>query len=400
MKTGDNKKPRVIYLSYDGLTDPLGQSQILPYLKGLSDGYDITIVSFEKPATYAAHKKDIEQVISFHGMHWFPLEYHKRPPVLSTIYDLVSLRRVVKSLHKENPFKIVHCRSYPVSLVGTWLKKKYGVKFIFDMRGFWADERVEGNIWRLSNPLFRLIYRFFKNKEKLFLRLADHVVSLTQNAADEIRSWKVTTAAFTVIPTCVDTSLFTPVDDETERASRRKAISYQPQDFVLLYIGSWGTWYLTDEVLKFFSILKSVIPEARLIILTPDNPNLSNYEHRSSVTVKYARRREVPDFLSLADASICFVKPTFSKRASSATKIAESWAMNVPVVTNRGWGDIDQLCSEGLPLLISTAPGEYYDTAMRLKNFPKNNDTNWIKGRFDLDSGIEKYRTIYRSLSQ
>jgi len=25
---------RVLYLSYDGLTDPLGQSQILPYVKG------------------------------------------------------------------------------------------------------------------------------------------------------------------------------------------------------------------------------------------------------------------------------------------------------------------------------------------------------------------------------
>jgi len=25
---------RILYLSYDGLTDPLGQSQILPYLEG------------------------------------------------------------------------------------------------------------------------------------------------------------------------------------------------------------------------------------------------------------------------------------------------------------------------------------------------------------------------------
>ena len=40
---------KVIYLTYDGLTDSLGQSQILPYLKGLSNlGNDITIISFEK----------------------------------------------------------------------------------------------------------------------------------------------------------------------------------------------------------------------------------------------------------------------------------------------------------------------------------------------------------------
>ena len=39
----------VLYISYDGMTDPLGQSQVLPYLKGLSNrGHRITILSCEK----------------------------------------------------------------------------------------------------------------------------------------------------------------------------------------------------------------------------------------------------------------------------------------------------------------------------------------------------------------
>ena len=42
---------RVLYLSYDGALEPLGQSQVVPYLVGLAArGAAITLVSFEKPA--------------------------------------------------------------------------------------------------------------------------------------------------------------------------------------------------------------------------------------------------------------------------------------------------------------------------------------------------------------
>ena len=40
---------KVLYITYDGLTDPLGQSQVLPYLFWLSKkGYHFTVLSFEK----------------------------------------------------------------------------------------------------------------------------------------------------------------------------------------------------------------------------------------------------------------------------------------------------------------------------------------------------------------
>jgi hypothetical protein len=39
----------VIYISYDGMTDPLGQSQVIPYLIGLTKkGHNISIISCEK----------------------------------------------------------------------------------------------------------------------------------------------------------------------------------------------------------------------------------------------------------------------------------------------------------------------------------------------------------------
>jgi hypothetical protein len=48
---------KALYLSYDGLTDPLGQAQILPYLLGLEQqGMGFVIISFEKKEAFSAHK--------------------------------------------------------------------------------------------------------------------------------------------------------------------------------------------------------------------------------------------------------------------------------------------------------------------------------------------------------
>ena len=41
---------QIVYCSYDGLLDPLGSSQVLPYVNGISEkeNYNFKIVSFEK----------------------------------------------------------------------------------------------------------------------------------------------------------------------------------------------------------------------------------------------------------------------------------------------------------------------------------------------------------------
>ena len=41
-------------------------------------------------------------------------------------------------------------------LIALFCKKIFGTKFIFDMRGFWADERVDGDIWKKMTSFIRL----------------------------------------------------------------------------------------------------------------------------------------------------------------------------------------------------------------------------------------------------
>ena len=77
------------------------------------------------------------------------------------------------------------------------------------MRGFWADERVDGRIWNLSKPHHKKTYNYFKCKEKEFFQESAYTISLTNEGKQEIESWKLKNqSSIEVIPCCTDENLF------------------------------------------------------------------------------------------------------------------------------------------------------------------------------------------------
>lgn len=395
----DNVLPtRILYLSYDGLTDPLGQSQILPYILGLTKkGFSFVIISFEKEEVLQKNQDAISAICRANNISWIICKYHKNPPIISTLFDLWTLWRKVKETFGTRSFQIVHCRSYITSLIGLRAKNRWGAKFIFDMRGFWADERVEGRLWNLKNPLYRLVYDFFKKKEKQFIIEADHIVSLTHNAKYEIESWGIASVPITVIPTCVDLDLFDSDKIKKEDQTHlRTKLGISEDSFVLLYLGSWGTWYHTEKMLDFFGELRKRKLTAKFLIVTTDTVDLEKRQFKSDVIVASSSRKNVPLYISISDASICFLKESFSKKASSATKMGEIMAMNVPVIANKGWGDIDHMANEA-PVLLAEL--DNYGSFLNDTTFSKVNDLRvFCETNLSLAMSIERYCKIYAEL--
>lgn len=399
----------VLYMSYDGMTDPLGQSQVIPYLQGLSKlGYRFTLISFEKKDRYQKHSTQIAELLQQNNIDWVPLRYTKKPPVLSTIYDVVRLKHRAFALQRKKKFAIVHCRSYITSLVGLAMKQHWGTKFIFDMRGFYADERIDGGLWNLSNPVFRLVYRYFKQKEKQFLQRASYTISLTQNAKEVIRSWADIPGQplpIQVIPCCADLEKFSPANvDAGKLLSLKQSLAIAEGDFVLSYLGSVGTWYLLDEMLDFFSILLQQQPRAKFLFITNEQANfilekahLKNIP-TGKIIIQPAPHTLVPAYLALSQASVFFIKPVFSKSASSPTKQAEIMGMGIPHVCNAGVGDVALFADDKTGVVIEKFDTDSYLSAARQllqTNYSSEHIQQKAKQFFSLTEGVKKYHEVY-----
>lgn len=402
----------VLYLSYDGMTDPLGQSQVIPYLDGLSRrGYKLTLVSFEKKERYALHRDKISGLLQQADIAWYPLSYTKSPPVLSTLYDLARLYAHAYRLHKQKKFSIVHCRSYICSLAGLMLKRRCGTAFLFDMRGFYADERVDGKIWNLRNPLYRLIYHFFKRAEKTFFQEADYIISLTHAGKRVIEtrySLNGKLAPVQVIPCCSDLQHFSPAT--VNKALAEKLRREVGNGFVLGYVGSMGTWYMPDEMMDFFKELLTYRPDATFMILTPDAaaPIRSLAAGKGidpgRLFIREVTRDEMPTYMSLFDLAVFFIKPVFSKTASSPTKHGELMSMSVPVVANEGVGDVaDIIRKTQSGVVISEFSATAYRQAIEEalnRTFAKNEICRNAARVYGLEQGIDHYDHVYREILQ
>ena len=51
---------------------------------------------------------------------------------------------------------------------------------------------------------------------------------------------------------------------------------------------------------------------------------------------------QVPTLLPAMDVMISFILPTYARMGASLTKLAECFAMGIPVVANSGVGDVKQ----------------------------------------------------------
>ena len=398
-----------IFVSIDGMTDPLGQSQVLPYVIGLTKkGYSVEIVSCEKIENWNQHHKTIELIVQDAGLKWDYTFYKSGKPFVSQIQNYLALKKLVVSKVTSNT--IIHCRSYLPGLIGLYCKKKFNSGFVFDMRGFWADERIDGGIWSKSNPIGSYLYSYFKKKEKEMLIHSDAIISLTDKAKSIILNWDlgINESKISVIPCCADLMHFSKNNIEEERL-----ISFQnkfPQlknKFVLSYVGSLGTWYMADEMLEFFKVLSDKM-DSHFLIITKDSEELVHsaaakyHVSLDKLTVISSSRAEMPYYISLSSASLFFIRPSFSKSASSPTKMGELLSMGVPIVTNAGVGDVDNIventkCGVVIPNFNEKEYQQAVSNLLENRNLYMSNTVAAASSYFSLEDGVEKYAKVYHS---
>ena len=395
----DSRLKSVLYISYDGMLEPLGQSQVLAYLEQLGADRPIHLLSFEKAEDWADAdaRARVQARMDAAGIRWHPRRYHKRPSAVATSWDIGIGILSGLWLVLRHRLRIVHARSYVSAVMALALKQLTGARFVFDMRGFWADERVDGGLW----PRDGRSYRVAKWFERRFLLNADHVVSLTHAAVAQMQRFDYLHGRMprvTVIPTCADLRRFAPQP--------------APQgDFVLGYVGSAGTWYLFDAVVTAFALLRERMPAARLLVV---NRKEHDYIRQclqdgrvpaDAVELRAASHAEVPALMARMHAGVFFNKPVFSKQASAPTKLGEFLGCGIPCLANTGVGDMAAVLEgERVGVAVDAFDPAALDAGLsRLLALVQEPD---IRERcvaaahrhFSLDEGVERYRAIYNAL--
>src|SRR5438876_3171815 len=214
---------RVLYVSYNGMLDPLGQSQVIPYLRELSGrGVRFTLLSYERQAGFTEEGtkrcQELKKTLASHGIEWHYLRYHKWPSLPATIYDMAAGVRLGASFVKRQGIEMIHARGYIPAAIALALKKRFGLKMIFDIRGLMGEEYVDAAHWSSGS----LRYRLTKLMERRALATTDGVVTLTKKLWPVITEWdglRGRQVHHQVIPCCTDLQRF--VFREAVRQRRR-----------------------------------------------------------------------------------------------------------------------------------------------------------------------------------
>lgn len=402
---------RVVYLSHTGMTEPLGQSQVLPYLRGLTRrGADIEVLSFEPVGTSPGAVETLRDGLRKDGIVWRPLVRSSSHAFSMKLYEAgqAVAGGLVESLRKRA--QIIHARSYlPAAAAAVVATLSPGARFLFDNRGMVGDEYVDGGHWKRESASYRIV----KRVERVLFDRADGLVVLTE----ALRRWLLehglvgVRTEMEVVPCCVDVPRFGVVAEV--RTATRLELGVADR-LVVVYSGTLGSWYRENEMARLVGRMRALHPKLTFLVLSRAPTDglraaaLAAGLREHELLIRSAAPAEMPDLLSAGDLGLSLIDTCFSKIGSSPTKVAEYLAAGLPVVVNAGIGDQTDLRKEaGAAVVIDDLSSGSVDAAaapalaLALRAHAERAATTVDVARrhFGLDEvGIPRYLGLYERL--
>lgn len=264
-------------------------------------------------------------------------------------------------------------------------------RFLFDIRGFWVQERVDSGSLHGSSAITAALRRL----EGVLFRTADWIVTLTSRSVEHIETLSGNTSALniSVIPTAVDLWAFAPTSPPRSQ-----------RPFTFGYSGSLGSWYDHERLKTFSECMTQKGHKVRIATNTRD-PELLNSLLMPDVEILHLDHSQVPAFINSCDAMFFFVVPHPSLVAMCPTKMGEALAAGRPIITGPGIGDVDDLLEEsdtGL-LLDESVMTSYDDASRRIEVFLQDSSLSercidTARKSFSLAAACAEYDRIYGTL--
>ena len=396
---------KVLYITRNGLLEPLGQSQVMPYLRGLSSYYKISLITFEKEKDvndsdrFERLKKECQSL----GICWNPQYYRYHPTLIGSAWSMIKFLALCLKVVKKDSIKLVHARSYLPAAVAWIVYKVTKVPFIFDMRALWPEELITSSRINRNSFLHKLIILI----ERLCLRDASSVVTLTNASVKYLNkkySKELKNKELIVIPTCVDLNKF------------RMPLYEKPEKNKALVHGCIGTvlsgWFDIKWLAIWFNKLAEVDKNSTFEIISQDDPELilALVDPKNVIGTRLkiysCLPQDIPNAIKNHSISTMFYKGgEVSELGRSPTRLAEVLACGMPVVVNRGVGDVVDVVKQnrvGIVLdgidasSISDAVDNLHSLYLDKEIHKRCRDT--AEKIFSLEFGIDEYRKVYTGI--
>jgi len=148
------KSVRTVFIfAYYSYNDPVFQSAVLPYFRGLhklEPRLRFVLLTFEqqqfKPsnAEIAAIKKELAlENISWHHTNW----HSGRFKILKKIYDIFQTLFISTFIILKYQVNIIYSEGFPGAVMGHWLAKLFGKKHIIHTFEPHTQYMIEAGVW-------------------------------------------------------------------------------------------------------------------------------------------------------------------------------------------------------------------------------------------------------------
>ena len=396
------KKNSTLYLSRNGLLEPLGQSQVFAYLRGLSQDYNITLITYEKDEDWAdkARLQKARTDCKDLGIRWLPQHFRRWPKIVAPAFSMIRMVWLVRREVRRRDIRLIHARSNipaATALAVSWMT---GVPFLFDLRSLFPEELITARRMRRGSFLHRAIIW----AERVCLAKSAAVISQTHAAVNHLKSvypTELKNQRLVMIPTCADLDRFSPPLDRPSGPTVHGCIG------TIL-----SGWFRTDWLAAWLSAVAQDDTDARFDIVTRDDADrvrvaldpMNKFGDRLMIGPRPSE--EMPAAVRGHDLTVMFYAGgEVSELGRSPTRMAEVLGCGLPVVANEGVGDVADIIrrynvgvvvKDGSQAAMMAALDEL--KALRSDPDLPSRCRKAAEEVFSLQAGTEAYRKLYAKI--
>lgn len=364
------------YLSIDSVQEGVGSSQITPLILGLAkNGQRVCLITFEK----VQPSEDLAKKFKGAGVEWTPCEFGK----VGALAGVLRLNKLRKSVPNSN---VLHGRSDIPTVAALW--SNIDAPVLWDVRSLWSDQRklIGTSGWN------SLSARGARSLENVSAKNAAAMTTLTAAVVPILEKRHARLPGIReVIPTCVQTSKFTP--------------SPMPKgELVCLLSGTFNNYYDINRTRQIIISLRKSIDLKVIWARAGESPDTRLGVGEDLVIS--ATHSQMPKLVadSHFGMAICKEDNLESLAAAVPTKIGEFLASGRPVIVSKGIGDMELLLSSsktGITVGHSDSLSNLGEQISGLISDPAIEERcrALAMEHFDMDKAITTYSRIYSQMT-